>query len=336
MKNSWKCMLLCVAMVLAFAACSNNGEGAEALPDDGAQEPKEYVVSLGMAGEILEIEESPLSKAEGSNDLYGVQVYSKTATTEYTPYAYGLFDNTADMTIRLLAGYEYKFVATMVVDGKEKVQEKYTDDDEAYLSPFSVSDLNDWTPLKNTFIYGLVKFDRLDQGYTLYRGYEEGEYYNHPLMERFYGEIEGYIPETEVGVSIFMKRVCFGVKFIAEGLTDGRLVIDMEETPEMSMTMDDVNGIQEMVCFENPYPSGLQWTGDDYSETIPVSVTWERADGAIVPLITNKDITFKRNVLTTITIKVDEAYIEGGVELDKEEGEMEKGEDIVLEGTVNQ
>ena len=149
MKNSWKCMLLCVAMVLAFAACSNNGEGTEALPDDGAQEPKEYVVSLGMAGEILEIEESPLSKAEGSNDLYGVQVYSKTATTEYTPYAYGLFDNTADMTIRLLAGYEYKFVATMVVDGKEKIS--FNSYDNSYGAPFENIPFNDTSKWYSTY-----------------------------------------------------------------------------------------------------------------------------------------------------------------------------------------
>ena len=334
MKNSWKCMLLCVAMVLAFAACSNNGEGTEALPDDGAQEPKEYVVSLGMAGEILEIEESPLSKAEGSNDLYGVQVYSKTATTEYTPYAYGLFDNTADMTIRLLAGYEYKFVATMVVDGKEKI----FNSGNSYAAPFSISQSlsgGDYTnaPLENMFVYSTSTLGWIDFGYMYV---DLGERYEHPLAERFYGETEGYVPTEGGSVSVSMKRVCFGVKFVADGLIDGRLLINMVEAPVMIITTSDVNGIEEMVCFRNEYHGGLLWTGDDYSETIPVSVTWERADGAIVPLITNKDITFKRNVLTTITIKVDEAYIEGGVELDKEEGEMEKGEDIVLEGTVNQ
>ena len=331
MKNSWKCMLLCVAMVLAFAACSNNGEGTEALPDDGAQEPKEYVVSLGMAGEILEIEESPLSKAEGSNDLYGVQVYSKTATTEYTPYAYGLFDNTADMTIRLLAGYEYKFVATMVVDGKEKIMKSFHGDSYSYSHPFVIVIAE--TLLGNLFVYGTEEMEYLGNGFTYCNDCEP---YNRPLTERFYGETEGYVPAEGGNVSISMKRVCFGVKFIAEGLTDGRLVIDMEEAPEMSMTVDDVDGIQEMVCFNNSYPYGLAWTADGYSETIPVSVTWEK-DGIVVPVI-SKDITFTRNKLSTITIKMDDRYVEDStdINLDKEEGEMEKGEDIVLEGTVNQ
>lgn len=325
MKNSWKCMLLCVAMVLAFAACSNNGEGTEALPDDGAQEPKEYVVSLGMAGEILEIEESPLSKAEGSNDLYGVQVYSKTATTEYTPYAYGLFDNTADMTIRLLAGYEYKFVATMVVDGKEKIS--FNSYDNSYGAPFEN------IPFNNSFIYGSLKMTQIDDGYTRY---SDGDYYLHPLTERFYGETEGYVPETEGCVSIFMKRVCFGVKFIANGLTEGRLIIKMNVTPEISMTTEDLDGIQEIVCFQNA-GGGSNWMDDEYCETISLSVTWENGKGEMRPLM-SQNITFTRNKLTTITIKMDDTYIENDsdINLDKEEGEMEKGEDIVLEGTVNQ
>ena len=86
-----------------------------------------------------------------------------------------------------------------------------------------------------------------------------------------------------------------------------------------------------MFCFGNIYPAGLDWTRDDYTETIPVSVTWERADGASVPLA-NREITFKRNVLTTITIKVDEAYIEGGVDLEQEDTEMTEGENVVIEG----
>lgn len=326
MKKSFRSMLLCAIVVLGFSACSN-GEGQDALSEDNNPNAKEYVVSLGMAGEILEIEESPLSKAAG-NDLYGVQVYSKTATSEYKPYAYGLFDNKEGMTIRLMGGYQYKFVVTMVVDGKTEVQEKYTEGDEAYLAPFSVSELEDWTPVGNLFIYGLPVFNGLDKGNTLYR---DGESYNHPTIERFYGEVEGYVPEEGGNVSIFMKRVCFGVKYVAEGLTDGRLVIDMEEAPLMKVTAENAAGLQKIICFENPYPYGMQWTKDDYSETIPISVIWERADGASVPLA-SRDIMFKRNVLTTITIKVDEAYIEGGVDLEQEDTEMTEGENVVIEG----
>lgn len=313
-------MLLCATVVLGCSACSN-GEGQDALPEGGNQDTKEYVVSLGMSGEILEIEESPLSKAAG-NDLYGVQVYSKTETSEYKPYAYGLFDNKESMTIRLMGGYQYKFVATMVVDGKNKV----THYGENYSAPFSVN--SSASPMGNSFVYSIAEMNKLDHGYTFCEG--SNDYY-HPKTERFYGETEGYMPEEGGSVSIFMKRVCFGVKYIAEGLTDGRLVITMEEAPDMVVDAGNAAGVQEIICFRNGYGDGLQWTMDDYSETIPVSVMWERADGASVPLA-NREITFKRNVLTTVTIKVSEAYTGNGVDLEQEDTEMTEGENVVIEG----
>ena len=320
MKKSFRSMLLCATVVLGFSACSN-GEGQDALSEDNNPNTKEYVVSLGMSGEILEIEESPLSKAAG-NDLYGVQVYSKTATSEYKPYAYGLFDNKEGMTIRLMGGYQYKFVATMVVDGKTKLN---TDTYGAYYDLFAIN--ASATPMGNSFVYSMLEMEHLDWGNTYS---SDGMLYNHPAVERFYGETEEYVPEEEGSVSIFMKRVCFGVKYVAEGLTDGKLLITMEKAPIVEMTIGNTE-IQEMFCFGNIYPAGLDWTRDDYTETIPVSVTWERADGASVPLA-NREITFKRNVLTTITIKVDEAYIEGGVDLEQEDTEMTEGENVVIEG----
>lgn len=74
----------------------------------------------------------------------------------------------------------------------------------------------------------------------------------------------------------------------------------------------------------------MTWTKDDYSETIPVSISWEKVDGAVVPLI-NKDITFKRNVLTTITIKVKDTSMNNNIDISQESGEMTQGENITIE-----
>ena len=113
-----KILFLALALI-AFASCSKE----DAIENESI-EGKEYVVNLGFSGEI-EISQSPLSKA-GTNDLYGVQVYSKKSSdSNYAPYAYGLFDNTADMTVKLIGGYQYKFVASMVEDGKEKIYTNY-------------------------------------------------------------------------------------------------------------------------------------------------------------------------------------------------------------------
>ena len=86
------------------------------------QEAKEYLVPIKMAGEILEIEEGPLTKAGENNDLYGFQINSKKAgETSYSPYAYGLFDDISDVKVKLISGAEYEFVCTMVRDGKSKI-----------------------------------------------------------------------------------------------------------------------------------------------------------------------------------------------------------------------
>lgn len=103
--------------------------------------PKEYIVSLGFSDEILDIEEFPLGRSI-NNDLYGIQVYSKTPSTDYHPYAYGLFDDKNKMLITLQDGYLYKFVATMICDGKNKLSGK----NNFYGSPFQQE-------LKNSFVY---------------------------------------------------------------------------------------------------------------------------------------------------------------------------------------
>ena len=73
------------------------------------------------------VEESPLSKSAGeeteSTDLYGINVYydKERDGNINDVYGYGLFDNIADMNISLLTGYKYKFVCSLVKDGKNEV-----------------------------------------------------------------------------------------------------------------------------------------------------------------------------------------------------------------------
>jgi hypothetical protein len=85
---------------------------------------EKYTVSLKMGGEITS-EEMPLStKAEtASRDVYGVQVYVNQNGT-YPPYAYGLFDNVDSMEIGLRNDSTYKFVCTLVKNGKDSLYQR--------------------------------------------------------------------------------------------------------------------------------------------------------------------------------------------------------------------
>lgn len=310
---------------ICFAACGGDENSIPGVtPDEPNTTPKEFLVSLGFSGEITSIEESPLSRA-ATNDLYGIQVYSSpTSSDNYKPYAYGLFDSKDGMVIKLLEGYKYKFVSSMVVDGKQKILSY--DYGDSYRYPFSTSNA---TKLENKFVYDSGKeMDGLDDGYT---NLGPSGYFDHPNTMRYYGEVTDYVPTANGSVSINMKKVVFGAKFITEGFTEGTLYIKLKDAPTLQLVFPQTE-VEDIFTFKNEYPSGNRWTADTYTETILVSISWQKNDGAIVPLI-NQEVTFKRNIKTTITVKVNDSSVNQGLNITEEKNELQPGENIVLESS---
>ncbi len=311
---------------ICFAACGGDENSIPGVtPDEPNTTPKEFLVSLGFSGEITSIEESPLSRA-ATNDLYGIQVYSSpTSSDNYKPYAYGLFDSKDGMVIKLLEGYKYKFVSSMVVDGKQKISSY----ESSYDHPFKRSGLS--TKLENKFNYDSGKeMGYLDDGYTNL-GLFGNFYFDHPNIMRYYGEVTDYVPTANGSVSINMKKVVFGAKFITEGFTEGTLYIKLKDAPTLQLVFPQTE-VEDIFTFENKYPFGNRWTADTYTENILVSISWQKNDGAIVPLI-NQEVTFKRNIKTTITVKVNDSSVNQGLNITEEKNELQPGENIVLESS---
>ena len=306
--------LFAILLCVNFTSCSSNDD----VEPDAPQKPKEYVVSLGFTGEIS-VSESPLSRAS-ENDLYGIQVYScpnVDGATTYTKYAYGLFDDTDLMNIKLLEGYKYKFVATMVVDGKNKLLK--SNDEGLYTRPFLKNDSPfEYSQITNSFkITNTEYFHGLGSGSTgTQNGHASG-------FERYYGNCV-YIVDDSKSVSINMKRVNFGIKFIADGLTEGTLSVRMKRTNEILITHPETSN-ENIYTFEDLDPA---YTTDNYSETISTELIWTKDDDVVVPLGTH-DITFKRNVLTTVSIKVADVTTENGIGFELETTEMGT-EDITI------
>ena len=304
--------LFAILLCVNFSSCSSNDD----VEPDAPQKPKEYIVSLGFTGEIS-ISESPLSRASG-NDLYGIQVYScpnVDGATTYTKYAYGLFDDTSEMTIKLLEGYKYKFIATMVADGKNKIS--HATETDIYLAPFKINgSTSEYTKITNSFkITNIEYFYGLDSGST-------GSQLGHAAgFERYYGSCD-YIVDDSKSVSIDMKKAVFGAKFIAEGLTEGVLTVKMYRTRDILITHPEAS-------YENIFTFDKLSSTDNYSEKINTVISWTKTDGVVVPLGTH-DITFKRNVLTTVTIKVADVTTENGIGFELETTEMGT-EDITIE-----
>lgn len=294
---------------------------------------EEYVtVSLGLDLVDLEVGYEPLSRAEENNDLYGIQVYSAVPTTEspnWQPFAYGLFDNTDNLSITLLKGYEYKFVATMHKDGKEKI---FYFVHNGYLHPFHVSNsTNAYMQISDVFTYGSGVLSGLGDGYTYLNGSNGFESYYHPNIERYYGELEGYTPGDKGGkAKIQLKRTSFGAKYIAKGknANSGTLEILMDSAPQLNLNLAESNKVSDIYAFRYVRDA---WLDNNYSETIPVTLRLAREDGTTVPLGTH-NITFKRNATTVVNVSMDDCSEASGVGVEfLESGEMPEGDEVTIE-----
>lgn len=301
--------LLYLFLIGILFSCGGEGEDNEPNP-----EPKEYIVSLGMVGEIVDMEEIPMSKAsDETTEIYGVQVYEFMGAT-YEPYAYGVFDDVSKMKVRLLEEHKYRIEATMLPNPPN-----YT--------PFFTN--------KTTFNIDNV-FYITDKTYLPKLGVgnmvlpAEGglnKEYERPNADRYYGMKE-YTPDGSNSVNIEMKRPVFGVKVIVENAWDGSIDLKLEGSPKISK---DCNNEKQTVI-EDIFTFATLGTHDDYSESINISVTWNKKDGeSTTPVsIMNQKVSFKRKKITVITIRINDLDPSSNpsLSLKKEEGDLIEGDKI--------
>lgn len=315
--NLWASVAMLLMLSLATSCENPNGPSEQPTPS----EPEYVTVSLGLDVK-LDYEYEPLTRAEENNDLYGIQVYSTpypaAENAQWTKFAYGLFDNVDNLTIKLIRGYEYKFVATMVKDGKNKV-EHYSDG--SYRSPFNHQDSSNGysaTPLSMSFIYGNL-------GLNLERVLF-AEYLN---IEQYYGELEGFIPgDNESKATIELKRTSFGAKYVAKGdyPENGTLEIRMEDAPQLSLNLAESNVVSAIYSFNNVRDV---WLNENYTETLTVSLRIAYSDGTSAPLGTH-DITFKRNTTTVVNVDLVVGGENGVGFVVTDGGEMPEGDEITI------
>ncbi len=271
-------------------------------------------VKLGFTGESPNITTTPMTKADDAKDWYQIQVYSAPAgSTSYSYYGYGFFDSTDNMIINLKEGYQYKFVADMIVDASKKIYK------------FCLVN-SGWAAIGNSFYFSADEHIRyLGKGY-LYMS-RPSDTYNRPDVDRFYGITEGYVPEEGGSVSISMKRVSFGAKFVAKEFTSGSLEIQIDQSPTKTLKSSDGAQCDMIVSFDN---TSAAYSRDEYSENIAVNIIWVKEDGVRTPIV-SQDITFVRNHLTTIEFEVKESAQSNSFNITADE-EWENGETIAAGG----
>ena len=323
---------LAVIIAVIVACCSL--AGCKKVMFEGLEtESDYYVVSLGMAGEIIDVEESPLTRAGEGTDLYGIQVYStpnkdlpEGTKVTWEKYAYGVFASDKDITIKLLKGKKYKFVATMVVDGQNRIQKSGGD---TFYAPFSASGTNSGAVKVSTqFNYQNADYlNGLDRG-NAYLGGSINAFYDHPNIERYYGELLDYIPGKGSNKALIkMKKVYFGAKFIAKGAlaNEGTLEVQMNEAPKMlaDLSTNDKK-VEDVFTFKDLKKS---YENNDYTETLAVTLNWHRDDGTVFPLGTH-EITFKRNKMHTVQVTIETENSDNQLGIEIEDADMTDDDDV--------
>ena len=320
-----------MAMMAAFAVCCGIVSCQKVVVETSESESDYYTVSLGMTGDILDVTESPLTRADKTDDLYGIQVYSapnkdlpEGQSVTWTNYAYGVFGSNENITINLLKGKKYKFVATMVVDGQNKIENTSSGQ---FYQPFFVSGTNAQFPqidVKFTYQHADC-LSGLGNGKSTLKN---AGAYSRPNLERYYGELLDYIPGKHGDKAMIkMKRTSFGAKFIAKGklAKEGQLEVQMTEAPKMMVDLAvNEKKVEDIFTFNNVKKA---YENNDYTETVAVTLNWHRPDGTVFPLGTH-DITFKRNKMSTVQVTIETENAEGELGVEIEDEDMTEDDEV--------
>lgn len=309
--------------VLALASISCTKENEIEIPNS----EKFYTVQVNMAGEI-DVDYEPLTKASLPTGLYGISVEStpdvelkEGETATWTPYAYFYSPSGSSLSITLAEGYVYRFRAMIVVDGQNKLAS--WSGGTPY--PFILSNGGNLLPTSG---FVLDKEHSLEFGAA--RLSSSGTQYYRPNLDAYYCDGVEFTPSVEnTSVSIEMKRVSFGAKFVVEGnlATSGTLKIVIADAPEQSLTLSSTaadNVISDIFMFKN-YKSASK--NDAYVEEVPVTLSWTKVDNSVQDL-GEHTIIYQRNTTTVVTVKLHKDSFDSGVGLvikDAEAGTMTEG-----------
>lgn len=281
---------------------------------DGNDTGQPIMVSLKLTGDFnVDITQDPLTKAS-SNDAYGINVYYDKESDGVTNdvYAYGLFDNVPAMTITLLSGHKYKFACCLVKDAKSVLYfgQAFGNSYSGYAYPFQTSSSGS-TQLGNRFIINEdnIYLNGIGSGGAHLKATSSpstSNATNYASINRFYGETDQYVPVQNGTVDIYLKRVIFGTKFVISGIQEGTVNVTCGDFYNRTYTANN-SGTETIYTFLNPYDC---WSWEEtrtetysFAPTVSVNYTSNRG-GTLWNLTSSQSVTFKRNVMTTVTINL--------------------------------
>lgn len=261
-------------------------------PDPLPQGPV-YSVLLDLEKESVEEHDRPIgaTKAE-EKDIYAVQVYKG-----LLKYAYGIFDDPAQMRLELEEGKSYKIEVTVIERATALLASAGSG---MYGAPFDLGGVGAGPgKITNTFIKNKtgsnVGMNNLTKGTTALPEGNGVKEYDRPPVSRFYGVVEGIQPEEGMRIKIPLKWVCFALTVQPQDFLEGTLEIEMEGAPKLTIAAGEPEAVtQKVFCFAHLTKSDGDWREEEYQETVPTTIRWIKADGTEVLLRENAPFIFKR------------------------------------------
>lgn len=311
-----KILLLTLLTTFLFSCSKQDDTPDEDIPQET------YEISFGMGNFDTNVE----TRTGDPKTVYGINVYydKEKDGVQNDIYAYGLFDNMNYMTITLIGGYKYKFVCSLVRDADDHLYYgPYSSNNfSGYAMPFQLSNSSS-TAVQNSFIIGssIPYLSGLSNGQAVIQsttssGYTTSGYY--PSLERYYGEYANYTPKSNDRVIIPLKRTFFGNKLIVNGIVDGSVTVNCKIGSDAVWSKTGLTENYESVGSIYSYKNVYQCWNEENNLTASVSYTYYSNRGGSWDLSGSKNITFKRNVMTTITINLTPDFSGGSIGVTEE------------------
>lgn len=286
-----KKILVFAMMIMALVGCSNSFEPTSS---------SESYTDIQLAGDVV-TSAAPLTRASSANSTYyAFQVYRTDNYGEWEYYAYGIFKDMDDFSLKVDDGRRYKVKCICIEELTDKV-------DEGLYEPFSQSGAR----VTNKFIYGGNNRLSLNEWNSVR---VNGQRKSYAGVNYFYGIAEGSGTE---GIRINMQRHNVGLRFCIVAPDGGSVrVTNRHDTFPIDIT-----------------------TSGTYDDMTLYSVTNERNDLALVIETTyadgskdTKNIDEKwlnNKIIYTISISKSNSVGLGNIALSRDYGMAE--ETIIIE-----
>jgi len=301
-------ILICGLAIATLYSCKKSQDAVSTSPA-----PVETVKLQFQLGNISTVE-TPIGGRKASDnvsarDLYDSTIYGiDVRYTGYLPYAQGLFNKAGFVTLEVPKNSTFIINVGAIKKGTGGglYWKDTTGNYQYFYQPFKRRLMNEMeysdkvanTPwqLYPIFMIGVYNMSVRANAIS-----NEEEVFYYSELDTHFGSTTINVGDTAMTVNLPLKRVSFGLQYRATNFNEGTLIAEYGGVmkPQSFKPSDISNSMH--IYTANAY----RFTEDLGDEKLHLTLKWQKADGSIV-LVGQKDLSPKRNSLTTIKVAVPE------------------------------